>query len=169
MNIPFHPAPGLGEMLPGFFVVPQNPIKAAGGMGGIRYQPHVGELMPASFTVPQNPIVKNIRTGMGGLATGRFMGFTGGMSGLGEFDLSSITENFKPGEWSTQTWLMIAGAGILLIMMARPGQSQYKAAMSQARADYQKSVAGIRSKYKRVGQRVGKGAARFARRLAAEE
>ena len=169
MNIPFHPAPGIGELLPGFFVVPQNPIRDAMGMSGVRYQPHIGELMPASFTVPQNPIVKNIQTGMGGLAQGRFMGFTSGMAGLGEFDLSSITDSFKPGEWSTQTWMMIAGAGIIAIMMMRPGGSQYKAAMSQAKADYSKSVAGIRSKYKRVGQRVGKGVARAARHLAGEE
>lgn len=169
MNLPFHPAPGIGELLPGFFVVPQNPIRDASGMGGVKYQPHIGELLPASFNVPQNPIVKNIQTGMGGLARGGFEGFTagmaGGMSGLGEFDLSS----FIPSQWSKTTWMIVAGVGVMLIMMSRPGKSAYQAAMAQARADYSKQVATIRGKYKRTGQRLGKAAARAARSFAGEE
>lgn len=56
-NIPFHPAPNraLGELLPGFFDVPQNPITAR--EYGIGYTPTLGEIMPGMFTVPQNPIV----------------------------------------------------------------------------------------------------------------
>lgn len=173
-HLPFHPAPGLGELLPGFFVVPQNPITAA--VKGTQYIPHVGELLPASFSVPQNPIVKTFQTNMNGLGAcprGNCGGFTGalagatlpGMSGLGEMDMSS----FNPGNWSTATWALVAAGGIVLLMMSRPGKSAYQAAMAQARADYQKQVAGIRSKYRRVGQRIGKGAARFARKLADEE
>lgn len=53
-NIPFHPAPGLGDLLPGFFVVPQNPI--TGRAAPTAYIPGVGDIMPGSFPVPQNPV-----------------------------------------------------------------------------------------------------------------
>ena len=60
-NIAYHPAPGLGELLPGWYDVPQNPI--APGAAGVRYTPTVqeslaglGEFIGASFVVPQNPI-----------------------------------------------------------------------------------------------------------------
>jgi len=87
------------------------------------------------------------------------------MEGLGEFDLST----FNPSQWSKTTWMIVGGVGILLVMMSRPGKSAYQAAMSQARADYSKSVATIRGKYKRTGQRIGKAAARAARSFAGEE
>jgi len=53
-NLNFHPAPGLGDLLPGFFVVPQNPITSQGV--GVTYVPGIGELLPGAFAVPQNPI-----------------------------------------------------------------------------------------------------------------
>lgn len=168
-NFPYHPAPGLGELLPGFFVVPQNPITAA--RQGVGYIPRMGELLPASFTVPQNPIVKNFHSNMGGLGgcpTGNCGGFTGALAGpvgMGELDMS----DFNPSNWTMNTWMIAGGVAILLILMSRPGGSEYKAAMSQARADYNKQVAGIRRRYKRVGQRVGKAAARSVRSWAGEE
>lgn len=67
-----HPAPGIGDLLPGFYVVPQNPIRAA--QQGIGYVPHFGELVPAMFTVPDNPLVKSL-AGLGS------MGCNGGCSG----------------------------------------------------------------------------------------
>lgn len=53
-HLNFHPAVGFGELMPGSFVVPQNPVRA--GMSGIAYIPHIGELMPAAFVVPENPL-----------------------------------------------------------------------------------------------------------------
>lgn len=77
-HLNFHPAPGFGDLLPGFFVVPQNPIRgastpmvpsvqaAAGGQ--VVRVPHVGDLLPGQFPVPQNPI----RAAMGGLGAYQF-------------------------------------------------------------------------------------------------
>jgi hypothetical protein len=80
-HIPFHPAPGLGDLLPGEFVVPQNPIRDAGTAlvpsavalaGGRPYKvAKLGDLMPGKFTVPQNPIVTTLRNGYGGTRTNR--------------------------------------------------------------------------------------------------
>ena len=53
MMLNHHPAPGLGDLLPGFFVVPQNPITDT---QGTTYVPRIGEILPASYAVPQNPI-----------------------------------------------------------------------------------------------------------------
>lgn len=50
-NVAFHPAPGLGDLLPGWFTVPQNPVK-----DGVSYVPSIGEILPGSFAVPQNPV-----------------------------------------------------------------------------------------------------------------
>lgn len=50
-NIQFHPAPGLGDLMPGWFSVPQNPMT-----DGITYTPGIGEIMAGNYPVPQNPI-----------------------------------------------------------------------------------------------------------------
>lgn len=70
----YHPAPGtLGELMPGSFVVPQNPIydnksRALDPMGfvGVRYIPSMGEILPSRFTVPRNALVSQIREGLAG-------------------------------------------------------------------------------------------------------
>lgn len=47
-----HPAPGLGELQPGWFVVPQNPID-----GPVSYIRGIGDILSTGgFTVPQNPV-----------------------------------------------------------------------------------------------------------------
>ncbi len=50
-NISFHPAPGLGDLMPGWYPVPQNPMT-----DGVAYIPRIGEIMAGSYPVPQNPI-----------------------------------------------------------------------------------------------------------------
>lgn len=50
-NIGVHPAPGLGDLMAGWFAVPQNSIT-----DGITYTPGIGDILPGSFVVPQNPI-----------------------------------------------------------------------------------------------------------------
>ena len=42
----YHPAPGLGDLLPGFFVVPQNPITDT---QGTTYVPRIGDILPGSL------------------------------------------------------------------------------------------------------------------------
>jgi len=51
-GIGYHPAPGLGELQPGWFVVPQNPLD-----GPVSYVRGIGDILhTGGFTVPQNPI-----------------------------------------------------------------------------------------------------------------
>ena len=50
-NIGVHPAPGLGDLMAGWFAVPQNSIT-----DGVTYTPGIGDILPGSFVVPQNPI-----------------------------------------------------------------------------------------------------------------
>lgn len=52
-NLNLHPAPGLGDLTSGFYVVPQNPIQMA--TDGISRVPSLGEFMAGSFVVPANP------------------------------------------------------------------------------------------------------------------
>ena len=75
-HLPFHPAPGLGDLLPGSFVVPQNPVRGDGtplvpsvqatAPGMVVRVPSLADLLQASFTLPQNPL----RPGMSGLGCG---------------------------------------------------------------------------------------------------
>ena len=65
-NIAFHPAPGLGELMPGWFVVPQNPITDT---GGVTYTPGIGDILPGCFAVPQNPIKDAVTGSVVPLAT----------------------------------------------------------------------------------------------------
>ena len=53
-NLHVHPAPGLGDLLPGWYAVPQNPITRAAT--GVKYTPSIGDILPVTFVVPQNPI-----------------------------------------------------------------------------------------------------------------
>jgi hypothetical protein len=75
-HIPFHPAPGFGDLLPGSFVVPQNPVRSDGtplvpsvqatAPGMVVRVPSLADLLQASFVVPENPL----RRGMSGLGCG---------------------------------------------------------------------------------------------------
>ena len=168
-----HPAPGMGELMPGFFVVPQNPITMA--QTGMGYFARMGELLPGSFSVPQNPIVSNFKTGMQGMGTlgcagqpGCTAGFTGalsggsigelvdghfvvpqnplrtGMGGLGEFDASML----NPASWGMGTFAIV-GIGLFLIFMSgRPGRSQKSADLRSAKYAYEARKSEIGSTYK---------------------
>jgi hypothetical protein len=50
-QIQLHPAPGLGDLLAGWFAVPQNSVT-----DGVTYTPGIGDILPGSYVVPQNPI-----------------------------------------------------------------------------------------------------------------
>ena len=69
-----HPSPGFGDLLPGFFVVPQNPLwdnksrtLAPNGFAVAKYIRAIADLLPGRFSVPQNPLIAQIRAGMGKL------------------------------------------------------------------------------------------------------
>ena len=65
-----HPAPGFGDLMPGWYSVPQNPIRdvgtalvpSANSGGQITRVPKLGELMPGAFSVPQNPLIAALQT-----------------------------------------------------------------------------------------------------------
>jgi hypothetical protein len=155
-----HPAPGVGELMNGFFVVPQNPITMA--QTGIGYFPKMGDLLPGAFSVPQNPIVKNFASSMQGLGTMGCApgtncggGFTGALAGvgMGELDLSQIS---TPSAWSTSTWAIVGVGALLLLSSIRPGRSQKRAEEASAKAAYLKRRADIKGRYSTVGARAYK-------------
>ena len=87
-NINRHPAPNrtLGELMPGWYDVPQNPI--AQSQFGVARTPTLGEIMAGAFAVPQNPIVNfgtgNVQPiGVQPGAPGRLNGQVMGVSGVG--------------------------------------------------------------------------------------
>src|SRR5882724_9614777 len=112
-----HPAPGLGELQPGWFVVPQNPMH-----GPVSYIRGVGDILATGgFTVPQNPVaeysaghvlpirvqpgadgtINNKPVGVSGLGCGCGGGCGGscgggGMSGIGD-DFTKITTDLSNG------------------------------------------------------------------------
>jgi hypothetical protein len=54
-----HPAPGLGDLMPGWFAVPQDPITMA--QQGVTMTPGIGDILPGSWVVPQNPILDFVK------------------------------------------------------------------------------------------------------------
>jgi hypothetical protein len=81
-----HPAPGLGELQPGWFVVPQNPMD-----GPVSYVQGIGDILATGgFAVPQNPVVSRssgviqpIGTQPGAKAMINGKAVSGGVSGMG--------------------------------------------------------------------------------------
>lgn len=118
MQLDYHPAPGLEGILPGWFVVPQNPIQP------VTYTPRIGDILPASFPVPQNPVrdytrgqVKMIGQGVGCACDG---GCGGQLNGVG---VSGISDDIAAGNFSAAlqetvmgvpVWALAAGAALLL-------------------------------------------------------
>lgn len=163
-----HPAPGFGELLPGSFVVPSNPIVPRS------YIPHIGELLPASFPVPQNPLISAINSppgygmpntgggmcGMGGLSgLGSDCGCIGGMCGCGMSGL---------GQFDPMTLALVAGGLVLLYMFMAPGGSAYRQQKAALTSEYGHKLAALRGRergYKRVARGAGRGLSAAAARL----
>lgn len=150
-HIPFHPAIGFGDLLPGEFVVPQNPIRDAGTplvpstvavMGGKPYRtPHLADLLPGKFVVPQNPLITTVTNGYSGIPQHSHAGCgcggaCGGGKGMG--DLSDV------GTWLTSNtvvsavpnWVIVAGAGVAAWMLFMPSGSDYRRKSAALRSQY---------------------------------
>lgn len=106
-HLNFHPAPGLGDLLPGAFVVPQNPIDGE-SRRATSYVPRMGELLPGSFSVPQNPLIAalssgnplkpaNMSNGAGCGCAECAGGGLSGLSGLGNMSLEEVFGTINPG------------------------------------------------------------------------
>ena len=50
-NIHIHPAPGLGDLMPGWFAVPQDPITMA--RQGVTMTPGIGDILPGHTSCPK--------------------------------------------------------------------------------------------------------------------
>lgn len=128
-NIHIHPAPGLGDLMPGWFAVPQDPITMA--RQGVTMTPGIGDILPGSYVVPQNPILDYVKgqvkmigqkggnakaqingQGVNGLGCGGGCGCDdcgggGGLSGLGQTgtdftnSLANIGTDISSGDWSS--------------------------------------------------------------------
>ena len=163
--INFHPSPGLGELLPGWFIVPQNPITAAMGVRPVLGRvPKMGELVRAHWTLPQNPLINSLAT-VGkpyGMSSLNCAGCDDRVSlgSLGEFNLSDLTNSLS----QNKTLLLWGGAALILflILMSRPGKSAYQQAMSEAKESYRKRVSEIKRRYPRVGGRVARAGKAFS-------
>ena len=128
-NIHIHPAPGLGDLMPGWFAVPQDPITMA--RQGVTMTPGIGDILPGSYVVPQNPILDYVKgqvkmigqkggnakaqingQGVNGLGCGGGCGCDdcgggGGLSGLGQTgtdftnSLANIGTDISSGDWAS--------------------------------------------------------------------
>ena len=135
----YHPAPGLGDLLPGFYVVPQNPITDA---HGVSYVPRIGDILPGSFPVPQNPIKDYMNgrlnligrePGVPGTVNGKGVSGCGcggscgnpGCGGLGDIsaDFTKISSDISAGNYmqvfsdtvfGIPVWAVAAGLGLFL-------------------------------------------------------
>lgn len=137
--IEVHPAPGLGEMLPGWFVVPNNPFAkpepVAMGNG-------VGMMLPMMASQRSRNVLLDIAQ-----TVGRAPGERGSgpvvIHGLGAVS----TEDLNPSNWSWQTWLVILGVGVLALSMSRKKRLAYKAAKHSAKAQYYAALAAAKEKH----------------------
>lgn len=143
-HLPVHPAPGLGDLLPGFFVVPQNPIQgvptpvvasinAKAGGAPVKI-PTMGELLPGFFVVPENPLRNAL--GMSGLGCGSCgLGQTtpnlmGSLANVGTSMTNWLQESVFAG---IPNWLLLGGA-VAVYFMATPGGKEYRAQREEYRA-----------------------------------
>lgn len=149
-HIGFHPAPGLGDLLPGEFVVPQNPIRDAGTplvpsavavMGGRPYKiPHIGDLLPGKFVVPQNPLVNTLVNGYSGMPQAKSAGgcgCAGGCSHGGMGDLTAVTTWLQTSSVAgLPNWVLVAGGAAIAYMIFMPGGSEYRKKSAALRSQY---------------------------------
>lgn len=83
-NLNYHPAPGLSEILPGWYSVPQNPITARAY--GITYTPGIGEILNSPtihFNEPDNPLRNFVAGRVKALGQSGDCGCGGGCGGCG--------------------------------------------------------------------------------------
>jgi hypothetical protein len=158
--IGFHPAPGFGALIPGSFVLPQNPLGDYTPRP-VSYLPHIGDILRSQNLLPWNPLKMTPdgglwnRKGVSGCGCG-----CGGGCGMGQTlsdDLSSaatsvegfinsITSNLTSG--GIPTWVWIGGAAVLaFLMFSRP---------SSAEMAYSRSIAKARSQYPRRITKIGR-------------
>ena len=152
-------AVGMGELMPGTYTVPMNPITA--GNGQIVYVPSMGELLRAHYTLPQNPLKRSLGgCGLGCGCPGTYDGGMGALDLSGAWDsvtntVSNVWDTAKSAISSTglNPWVVGGGVALLALLLFRPGGSEYSRAMSAAKSRYREEVGRIRARYPRVSGR----------------
>ncbi len=166
MQLSFHPAPGLGELVPGTFDVPMNPIRAANGDvvwvpgANVKYVPRMGDLLNAYYSVPQNPLKRGCGMGCGCAGSYNYD------AGMGALDLSAAwnsvtstvgsawdTAKSAIGSTGINPWVIGGAVAVAALLLFRPGGSEYSRAMASARSKYREEVGRIRARYPRVSGR----------------
>lgn len=121
-HLPFHPAVGFGDLAPGWFVLPQNPVRSDGtplvpsiqatAPGQGIQLPSLADLVAGSFVVPQNPLLPKV--GMSGLGCGCGGGFgcDGGANYYALNGLAGLGDTTTPivGTDAVSTWLAAQGS-----------------------------------------------------------
>lgn len=155
MVIPVHPAPGLGDLLPGWHSVPQNPIRDAStpvvasvnarAGGAVVKIPRLGDLLPGMFVVPQNPLRQALASPPGSGVPGTKGLGCGTCHGLG--DASGLMGSLATTTTSIETWLQGSSSvlgftmpnwawiplGIVGYMLIAPGGPEYHAVRARSR------------------------------------
>jgi hypothetical protein len=142
-------APGFGDILPGNFVLPQNPFTHP--LAGVRV-PHLAELLPAKFAIPENPLLNALQgKTMPGQGCGCGMG-----RGMGQLDLSNLGTTIST--WfSSVPWTVWAAGGaavLLLLYMSGGGRPGYRAARRE-------TIEGLKRKYPTRAGRVQRAVATY--------
>ena len=136
-----HPAPGLGELIPGWWNVPNNPFNQP-TVKSVR--PSVGELVRTNWVLPQNPLANSLSTV--GLPAGQKSG-RGVLQGLGQININEFLQDWAdPSSWTLGQWALVVGIGAVLLVTMRKDSSAYRAAKLQAKADYHRAIAEAKSK-----------------------
>src|ERR1700689_2411178 len=123
MQMPFHVAPGLGDMAPGWFALPQNPLTMGAStvlvptMGatapGRRVKtPHLADLVAGSFAVPQNPVRANLAAGLAalrGMGAPFYLDPWDGLPGASQSQWQN--QQWQQRQWANQQWTSLSGLG----------------------------------------------------------
>lgn len=151
-RINFHPAPGFGDLMPGNFVVPQNPIRDQGTplvpslqatMPNTTFRiARLAELMPGQFTVPQNPLRMALSGGLAGMGCGCSSGCNNGnytLNGMGDLSMDGVTSwltDPSPISASVPNWILYGGAAVALWFITQPSGGAYRAKRKALRSEY---------------------------------
>lgn len=157
-----HPAPGFGDLLPGFFVVPQNPFTPPVRVPGI------GDILPGRFIVPQNPLRDALGMsggcgcgcgGSGGCGSSdKGVGYVNGipftgMSGVMDDVTGALSGDVElPYVGAVPMTYVLAGAGLLLFVLMGRGDSS---------SAYQSDLAKLRSRHPTRASRLRRAAASY--------
>lgn len=146
MRLGYHPAPGLSELLPGWYNLPQNPIRDAGK--AVTYTRGIAEILPAAYSIPQNPIkdyvTGNVKPlGTQGVGCGCGCGGSGAcggqlngvrLSGMGDLtaDWAKVQADWAAGQYGNILTDTVFGipvwafaAGLALVMFAGGEKHSY--------------------------------------------